>query len=48
MSKNKVRVAIIGVGNCTSSYFFKTPTKQFKDSVCLEMTEVFIKGDGKV
>ncbi len=28
-----------------SSYFFKTPPKQFKDNVCLEMTEAFIKGD---
>ncbi len=28
-----------------SSYFFKTPPKQFKDSVCLEMTEAYIKGD---
>ena len=28
-----------------SSYFFKTPPKQFKDSVCLEMTEAFIQGD---
>jgi myo-inositol-1-phosphate synthase len=30
-----------------SSYFFKTPPKQFRDNVCLEMTEAFIKGDGK-
>jgi len=28
-----------------SSYFFKTPPKQFKDNVCLEMTEAFIKGE---
>jgi myo-inositol-1-phosphate synthase len=28
-----------------SSYFFKTPPKQFRDNVCLEMTEAFIKGD---
>ncbi|GAB4428477.1 MAG: myo-inositol-1-phosphate synthase [Anaerolineales bacterium] len=28
-----------------SSYFFKTPPKQFKDSVCLEMTEAFIHGE---
>ena len=28
-----------------SSYFFKTPPKQFKDNVCLEMTEAFIRGD---
>ncbi len=28
-----------------SSYFFKTPPKQFKDNVCLEMTEAFIKGN---
>jgi myo-inositol-1-phosphate synthase len=30
-----------------SSYFFKTPPKQFKDNICLEMTEAFIKGDEK-
>jgi myo-inositol-1-phosphate synthase len=29
-----------------SSYFFKTPPKQFRDNVCLEMTEAFINGDG--
>jgi len=28
-----------------SSYFFKTPPKQFRDNVCLEMTEAFINGD---
>jgi len=28
-----------------SSYFFKTPPKQFKDNICLEMTEAFIIGD---
>jgi myo-inositol-1-phosphate synthase len=28
-----------------SSYFFKTPPKQFRDNICLEMTEAFIKGD---
>ncbi len=28
-----------------SSYFFKTPPKQFRDSVCKEMTEAFIKGE---
>ncbi len=28
-----------------SSYFFKKPPKQFRDSVALEMTEAFIKGD---
>ena len=28
-----------------SSYFFKTPPKQFRENVCLEMTEAFIKGD---
>jgi myo-inositol-1-phosphate synthase len=28
-----------------SSYFFKTPPKQFRDNVCREMTEAFIKGD---
>jgi len=28
-----------------ASYFFKTPPKQFKDNICLEMTEAFIKGD---
>ena len=30
-----------------SSYFFKTPPKQFRDNVCLEMTEAFIKGEEK-
>ncbi len=28
-----------------SSYFFKTPPKQFRDSTCREMTEAFIKGE---
>lgn len=28
-----------------SSYFFKTPPRQFRDNVCLEMTEAFIKGE---
>ena len=28
-----------------SSYFFKTPPKQFRDSVCREMTEAFIRGE---
>jgi myo-inositol-1-phosphate synthase len=28
-----------------SSYFFKTPPQQFKDNICLELTEAFIKGD---
>lgn len=28
-----------------SSYFFKTPPKQFKDNVCRDMTEAFIKGE---
>ncbi len=28
-----------------SSYFFKTPPKQFRDSVCKEMTEAFIDGE---
>jgi myo-inositol-1-phosphate synthase len=28
-----------------SSYFFKTPPKQFRDSVCREMVEAFIKGE---
>ena len=28
-----------------SSYFFKTPPKQFRDSVCKEMTEAFIVGE---
>jgi myo-inositol-1-phosphate synthase len=28
-----------------SSYFFKTPPRQFKDSVCLEKTEAFIRGE---
>ncbi len=30
-----------------SSYFFKTPPKQFKDDVCREMTEAFICGEEK-
>ncbi|MBM3151276.1 MAG: inositol-3-phosphate synthase [Chloroflexi bacterium] len=30
-----------------SSYFFKTPPKQFRDELCREMTEAFIRGDGK-
>ena len=28
-----------------ASYFMKTPPKQFKDDVCLAMTEAFIKGE---
>ena len=28
-----------------SSYFFKTPPKQFRDDVCREKVEAFIKGD---
>jgi myo-inositol-1-phosphate synthase len=28
-----------------SSYFFKTPPKQFRDSVAKEMTEAFIVGE---
>ena len=28
-----------------SSYFMKTPPKQFKDEVALEMTEAFVRGD---
>ena len=28
-----------------SSYFFKTPPKQFRDSVCKEMTEAYIAGE---
>jgi myo-inositol-1-phosphate synthase len=30
-----------------SSYFFKTPPKQFKDDICREMTEAYIKGEEK-
>jgi myo-inositol-1-phosphate synthase len=30
-----------------SSYFMKTPPKQFKDSVAREMTEAFIRGDAE-
>jgi len=30
-----------------SSYFMKTPPKQFKDSECRELTEAFIRGEGK-
>jgi len=28
-----------------SSYFMKTPPKQFKDSICRDMTEAFIRGE---
>jgi myo-inositol-1-phosphate synthase len=28
-----------------SSYFMKTPPKQFKDSIAREMTEAFIRGE---
>jgi myo-inositol-1-phosphate synthase len=28
-----------------SSYFFKTPPKQFRDDVCREMVEAFVKGE---
>jgi myo-inositol-1-phosphate synthase len=28
-----------------ASYFMKTPPKQFKDEICREMTEAFIRGD---
>ncbi len=28
-----------------SSYFFKTPPKQFRDNVCRDMVEAFVKGD---
>ena len=28
-----------------SSYFMKTPPKQFKDDICREMTEAYIRGD---
>lgn len=30
-----------------SSYFMKTPPKQFKDSIAREMTEAFIRGEGE-
>jgi myo-inositol-1-phosphate synthase len=30
-----------------ASYFMKTPPKQFKDNICREMTEAFIKGEEK-
>jgi len=30
-----------------SSYFFKTPPQQFRDDICREKVEAFIKGDGK-
>lgn len=30
-----------------SSYFFKSPPKQFRDEVCREKVEAFIQGDGK-
>ena len=28
-----------------ASYFMKTPPKQFKDDICLEMTEAYIRGE---
>jgi myo-inositol-1-phosphate synthase len=28
-----------------SSYFFKTPPKQFRDDICRQKTEDFIKGE---
>ena len=28
-----------------SSYFMKSPPKQFKDDICREMTEAFIRGE---
>jgi myo-inositol-1-phosphate synthase len=28
-----------------SSYFMKTPPKQFKDEVCRQMVEAYIKGE---
>jgi hypothetical protein len=30
-----------------SSYFFKTPPKQFKDDVCLAKTEAYIRGEAE-
>ncbi|MFZ1043956.1 MAG: inositol-3-phosphate synthase [Anaerolineales bacterium] len=30
-----------------SSYFFKTPPKQFRDSICRDMVEAYIQGDAK-
>ena len=30
-----------------SSYFFKTPPKQFRDEICREKVEAFIQGNGK-
>jgi len=30
-----------------SSYFMKTPPKQFKDEIAREMTESFIRGEGQ-
>jgi myo-inositol-1-phosphate synthase len=29
-----------------SSYFFKTPPQQFRDELCREKVEAFIKGEG--
>jgi myo-inositol-1-phosphate synthase len=29
-----------------SSYFMKTPPKQFQDNICREMTEAYIRGEG--
>jgi myo-inositol-1-phosphate synthase len=30
-----------------SSYFMKTPPKQFKDNICRDKTEAFIRGEGE-
>ena len=51
MENNQVRVAIVGVGNCAiggaltgpSSYFMKSPPKQFTDDHARELAEAFIR-----
>jgi myo-inositol-1-phosphate synthase len=39
----KMRGPIIG----PSSYFFKSPPRQFRDDVCCEKVEAFIEGNHK-
>ena len=60
MAQKKVRVAIIGVGNCASALvprsrltvngaahlpIFSRRPKQFRDDICREKVEAFIKAE---
>ncbi len=40
----KINVAIIGVGNCASSYFMKSPPIQYTDDVAKGKVQQFIEG----